>query len=76
MEAGTDHHLKAIKWHVNGLAIILSFGKKFLADCQHVALELPLKSRKDKHLFTQCGPTSRDDRLKWINTQGCVRCAN
>lgn len=42
MEARADHYLEVIKWHIDGFAIILSFGKKFLADCQLVASELPL----------------------------------
>lgn len=42
MEARADHYLEVIKWHIDGFAIILSFGKKFLADYQLVASELPL----------------------------------
>lgn len=42
MEARADHYLEVIKRHIDGFAIILSFGKKFLADCQLVASELPL----------------------------------
>lgn len=51
MEAGTDHHVEVIKWHVDGLAIILSFGEEFLADCQLVASELPLNIKERQTSF-------------------------
>lgn len=52
MEAGTDHHLEVIKWHVDGFAIILSLGKKLLAHCQLVALKLPLNVQKKTNIFS------------------------